>query len=219
MRMRKKQWARPELDACAYYIKDPLAMRGKWKECFARGNQPLYLDLGCGKCTFLAELACRNPEINYIGMDISPDVLGVGRRNIENAYEQANRERDNVALLAHNIEDITSLVNENDGVERIYINFCNPWPKSRHHKRRLTHTQQLGKYKKILKPGGEIWFKTDNEDLYLASLRYFTQAGFDIYFKTTDLHSLNDSENIESEHEVMFTAQGITTKAIRARLI
>lgn len=82
MRMRKKDWARPELAACSYYTDQPETLKGHWQEHFAR-KQPLHLDLGCGKCTFLAELAFRHPEINYIGIDQSPDVLGVARRNIE----------------------------------------------------------------------------------------------------------------------------------------
>ena len=103
-------------------------------------------------------------------------------------------------------------------MERIYINFCNPWPTARHHKRRLTYTRQLLAYKPLLVPGGEIWFKTDNDDLYLATRRYLTEAGFEIFFDTKDLHKENDGENILTEHEVRFTQGGIPTKALRARL-
>lgn len=219
MRMRKKDWARPELAACSYYTDAPQELKGKWQSRFAK-EQPLHLDLGCGKCTFLAELAFRHPEVNYIGIDQSPDVLGVARRNIEAVFTDGDRKVENVMLTAYDIEKISAILDgERDQVERIYINFCNPWPKARHHKRRLTHTIQLKKYRSLLREGGEIWFKTDNDDLFLATQRYLEEAGFAIYAKTFDLHGENDPENIESEHEVMFTAQGIRTKALKARML
>lgn len=219
MRMRKKDWARPELAACPYYTDTPEALKGNWQAQYAK-KQPLHLDLGCGKCTFLAELSFRHPEINYLGIDQSPDVLGVARRNIESRFQEGERAVENVMLTAYDIEKIAAVLDEEkDQVERIYINFCNPWPKARHHKRRLTHTIQLLKYRKLLCEDGEIWFKTDNDDLFLATLRYLEEAGFEIYAKTFDLHAENDPKNIESEHEVMFTAQGIRTKALKARML
>ena len=109
-------------------------------------------------------------------------------------------------------------IRDREKVERIYINFGNPWPTARHHKRRWTHTRQLLHYKPLLAPGGEIWFKTDNDDLYLATRRYFAEAGFTVFLDTKDLHGEPGVENILTEHEVRFTEQGIATKALRARL-
>lgn len=215
MRIRTKKWAKPELAACHYFVDNPLEQKGKWDEFFPK-KQPIHLDLGCGKCTFLAELAYRNKDVNYIGVDISYDILGVARRNISERFGEEKVE--NVALLSYNIEKITDFIDESEKVDRIYINFCNPWQKSRCHKRRLTHTRQLENYKKILAENGEIWFKTDDDNLYLSSLRYFAEAGFEIYERTKDLNSLPDTGNILSEHEVMFEAQGIKTKALKARL-
>ncbi len=215
MRIRKKAWARPELAACPYYIEEPAALRGNWSARFP-ARQPIHLDLGCGKCVFLAEIAERYREINYVGIDISLDILGVGRRNIAAAYGEETPE--NVLLCAYNIERLPELFAPGEGVERIYVNFCNPWPTARGHKRRLTHTRQLLSYKPLLSPGGEIWFKTDNDDLYLATRRYFQEAGFEIFFDTADLHSLHDPENVLTEHEVLFAGQGIPIKALRARL-
>jgi len=215
MRIRKKDWARPELAACPYFLPDPVARKGSWQEAFAR-KQPLHLDLGCGKCVFLAEIAHSHRDVNYIGIDISLDILGVGRRNIQGLY--GGEAPGNVLLCAYNIERLPELFAENEKAERLYINFCNPWPAARHHKRRLTHTRQLESYKALLAPGGEIWFKTDNDDLYLATRRYFAEAGFHIFFDTQDLHAAGDLENVLTEHECMFTAQGIPTKALRARL-
>lgn len=215
MRIRKKDWARPELAACPYFIQNPQAQKGAWQKAFAE-PQPLHLDLGCGKCVFLAEAAHAHRDINYMGIDISLDILGVGRRNIQGLYGE--EQPGNVVLLSYNIERLGELFAPEEKAQRLYINFCNPWPAARHHKRRLTHTRQLASYKNILAPGGEIWFKTDNDDLYLATKRYLQEAGFAIFFDSKDLHASGDPENVLTEHEVMFTAQGIPTKALRARL-
>lgn len=215
LRIRKKKWARPELAACPFYIDEPEKAAGTWKEFFTK-DQPLHLDLGCGKCTFLAALAHREQDVNFIGIDISVDILGVARRNIEAEFGEEPVE--NVALLSYNIEKLNTLFSEDEKADRIYVNFCNPWQKAGDHKRRLTHTRQLETYKKILAPGGELWFKTDNTDLYLATQRYLVEAGFEIICKTDDLHSENAPDNIQSEHEVMFTKEGIKTKAIIAKI-
>lgn len=163
----------------------------------------------------LAKLAHREKDVNFIGIDISEDILGVARRNIEAEFGEEPVE--NVNLLSYNIEKLDTLFAPDEKAARIYVNFCNPWQKAGDHKRRLTHTRQLNTYKKVLAPGGELWFKTDNTDLYLATQRYLAEAGFEILCKTDDLHSEDAPGNIQSEHEVMFTAEGIKTKAIIAR--
>ena len=175
---------------------------------------------GCGKGSFIAKLAVQNPEINYLAIDIKSEVLGLAKRNIEKEYLNAQREIDNVLLTAYEIEIIQNILNEKDIVDRIYINFCNPWPKPRHNKKRLTHTKQLEKYKTFLKPGGEIYFKTDDDNLYKATITYLEETGFEIIKQTENLHKEPIWENnIETEHEKMFEEQGITTKAIIARIV
>ena len=175
---------------------------------------------GCGKGSFIAKLAVQNPEINYLAIDIKSEVLGLAKRNIEKEYLNAQKEIDNVLLTAYEIEIIQNILNEKDTVDRIYINFCNPWPKPRHNKKRLTHTKQLEKYKIFLKPGGEIYFKTDDYNLYKATIRYLEETGFEIIKQTENLHKEPIwANNIETEHEKMFEEQGITTKAIIARII
>lgn len=181
---------------------------------------PCIQNFGCGKGSFIAKLAVQNPEINYLGIDIKSEVLGLAKRNIEKEYLKAQREIDNVLITAYEIEIIQNILNEKDLVDRIYINFCNPWPKPRHNKKRLTHTKQLEKYKVFLKPGGEIYFKTDDYDLYKATIKYFEETGFKIIKQTEDLHKEPIWENnIETEHEKMFEEQGITTKAVIAKII
>lgn len=214
MRIRRKTWARPELHSCNYYIQAPKALCGKWMDQFAK-RQPIHLDLGCGKGVFLAQIAYNKTEVNYIGIDISMDILGVARRNIEETFKESLPA--NLLIFNYNIECLGDVFTLSDGIDRIYINFCNPWPKARGHKKRLTHPCQLREYFKFLKPQGEIWFKTDDDDLYLATERYFKSMGLEIYFKTKKLTMDECAENVLTEHETMFSAQGIPIKAINAR--
>lgn len=217
MRMRRKPWVRAELAESEFFIDDATTNLGKWYSKFKR-KQPFHLELGCGKGGFLAKLASQNPNINYLGIDIKSEVLGLAKRNIEKEYSEAKREIDNVLLTAYEIELIQNILNEKDVVDRIYINFCNPWPKPRHNKKRLTHPKQLEKYKKFLKEEGEIYFKTDDCNLYKATIKYMQETGFEIIKQTEDLQ--NDpiwENNIKTEHEKMFEEQGITTKALIAR--
>ena len=212
MRIRKKVWARPELSVCPYFIKEPQELKGKWRARFS-SPAPLFLELGCGKSPFLAQMGLLKPHINFIGVDVSMDILGVARRNISSAYAEAGKEVDNILLTAFNIEQIENVMDENDAADRIYINFCNPWPKKKHQKRRLTYPTLLKKYRPLLKDGGEIWFKTDDDALFEDSLQYFHDTGFELLRKTCDLHKETDwPENILTEHEIMFSSQGIPIK-------
>ena len=215
MRMRKKPWARPELEGCNFFVVNPKEYKGKWKELFGN-TKPIYLELGCGKGTFMAVHSSQNPDINYIAIDIKDEVLGLAKRNIEKAYEEQNRSVDNVKLMAQEIGLISEILGEEDVISRIYINFCNPWPKEKHKKRRLTHTRQLEQYKIFLKSDGEIYFKTDDDELFEESLEYFKEAGFKITYITYDLHKSDFKGNVETEHERMFTKQGIKTKFLIA---
>lgn len=216
MRMRRKAWARPELAACPFFVDAPLEHRGGWHALFPR-RQPLHLELGCGKGTFIAALAVGHPEINYMAVDIKSEVLAVGRRLVVAAYEEEGRGVDNLLLMSQDIERIDQMIAPEDTVDRIYINFCNPWPKPAHWKRRLTHTRQLEKYKTFLRPGGELHFKTDDLPLYRATLGYVKESGFSLLYQTEDLHRSGYEGNIETEHERMFSAQGIPIKFLIAR--
>lgn len=219
MRIRYKKWARPELEASKFYKDEPEKIKGKWKEQFANSNQPIYLELGCGKGQFISKLAVENPNINYIAIDLVDAMLGLAKRNIENEYKERNLEPKNILITRFDIERIDLILDKEDVIDRIYINFCNPWPKGKHRKKRLTHSRQLEKYKEFLKPNGEIYFKTDDDDLFQSSLVYFEESGFEIISKTYDLHSEPIFEkNIETEHEKMFSEEGIKIKALIAKL-
>ena len=145
--------------------------------------------MGCGKGSFISELAFRNQDTNYIAIDLVDAMLGLAKRKVEEKYNENNIKVDNLILVRYDIERINNIISLEDGIERIYINFCNPWPKSKHKKKRLTHTKQLEHYKEFLKPNGEIYFKTDDDGLFEDSLKYFEEAGFEIINKTFDLHN------------------------------
>lgn len=215
MRLRKKPWARPELEACNFFITNPSENKGKWKQSFVNDN-PIYLELGCGKGTFIAIHGSENEDINYIAIDIKDEVLVLAKRNIEKAYEDKNKEINNLKLMAQEIALINDIFSEEDVVDRIYINFCNPWPKERHKKRRLTHTRQLENYKNFLAQDGEIYFKTDDDELFDESIEYFKESGFNIEYITYDLHKSNFVGNVRTEHENMFSEQGIKIKFLIA---
>ena len=217
MRIRFKKWARPELKASKFYIDNPEDYKGKWRELFKNPEAPLHLELGCGKGTFMAKLATRDRNVNHIAIDVVDAMLGLAKRNIEAEFKEHNMEIDNVYLTRFDIERILLIMDKKDSIDRIYINFCNPWPRGKHRKKRLTHTRQLEKYKQIISPNAEIYFKTDDDELFEASLTYFEESGFKIIKKTYDLHSENAPDNIITEHEKMFSEQGIKIKALIAK--
>lgn len=169
MRIRKKPWAEPELAVCPFFVKEPENNRGNWKNQFAK-QQPLYLEVGCGKGGFVGQTALNKPNINFLAVDIKSDMLGVGRRNIVKLFEEADKAVDNILLTAYNVDQIDKIIASEDTIERIYINFCNPWPREKHKKRRLTFPRKLKMYREFLVDNGEIHFKTDNDELFFESL-------------------------------------------------
>lgn len=218
MRMRFKPYARAELMASDFHVHDPLAHAGGWHSLYSRPEQPFVLELGCGKGGFLSQLACAHPENNYLGIDITDKVLILAKRKIEAAYAAAQRPVDNVKIMSTDIERIRGVIAPEDTVQRIYINFCNPWSKNASsNKHRLTYPRQLIQYRDFLADGGEIYFKTDDDDLFRDSLEYFPASGYEILWTTYDLHQDEPAWNIRTEHEGMFTEMGIPIKALIAR--
>lgn len=213
MRIRRKKWAERELKEAKFYINNPeVGYKNTWRSRFKKSEAPLYIEIGCGKGIFISTLAKENSEINFIAIDMIEAMLGISKRNIEEKYNY--NEVENLLLIRANAERILDIFGENDRINRIYINFCNPWPRKKHKKRRLTHIRQLENYKKFLAPDAEIYFKTDNDELFEESLDYFKQTGFKEIKKTFDLHTEPIFENnIETEHEKMFSMQGIKIKA------
>lgn len=238
MRIRFKPWAREELETSPFYIDNPQDYKNKWKNLFEK-EAPIYVELGCGKGNFIAKLSKNNEEknINFIAIDLVDAMLGLAKRNLELEYgirttlekEEIENEIEkqkvikNVKLTRYDISLVSNIFGKEDNIQRIYINFCNPWPRGKHHKKRLTHTRQLMQYKEFLADNGEIFFKTDDDLLFADSLIYFEQSGFKIEKKTYDLKNEKDfwngEENIETEHEKMFQKEGIKIKALIAEKI
>lgn len=213
MRIRCKPWAKPELEACEFCINEPESLKGRWDSVFTK-KSPLYLELGCGKGGFISQVASANPDVNFIAVDIKNEMLVLAKRKIEEAYNEKNLKTENIKIFIKNIEQINDVFGDGDKIDRIYINFCNPWPKSKHKKRRLTHFRQLEKYKDFL--NGELWFKTDDDELFNESFEYFKQSGFSIKYKTYDLHISDFKENTVTEHERMFMESGKKIKFLIA---
>lgn len=216
MRIRHKPWAKPELEASSFFVQNPDDLKGKWLEQFKK-KQPLYIELGCGKGGFISQAAYANPDVNFLAIDIKFEMLGLAKRNVEKVFAEHNSSPENLLLTAHNIERIDLMLNENDKTDRIYINFCNPWPRAKHKKRRLTHPRQLTNYRTFLKDDGEIHFKTDDDELFDESIEYFKECGFEIKYLTRDLHISGYEPNIVTEHEKMFSDEGIKIKFLIAQ--
>lgn len=213
MRMRFKPYARPELAAWQYSIDAPKKLRGNWKSSFADPSKPIHLELGCGKGGFISVLAVSNPDYNHIGVDIKSEMLVLAKRNIEKQYQKHSTPIENVLITNQNIEYVQDLFAPEDSIDRIYINFCNPWTKTGDAKHRLTHPRQLIQYRDFLKEDAEIYFKTDDATLFEDSLRYFPMTGFEVTWLTRNLHAEEPSWNIRTEHENMFSEEGIPIKA------
>ena len=217
MRIRKKKWAEPELLACPYYIREPERLRGHWRGFFGN-DHPIELEIGCGKCTFVAEKARRCPDINFIAVDIKNDMLGVGRRNIERLFAETGGSPANIALVRYNVDELDKIIAPEDEIAVMYINFCNPWPRLKHNKRRLTHPRKLNMYKSFLSDNAVIYFKTDDDGLFDDSIGYFESCGYTIRRLTRDLHHSDVHDNIVTEHERMFSDEGVPIKYLEAVL-
>lgn len=204
---------REELEASGKFIVHPDRMIGKWRDLFDEPERPLYLELGCGKGGFISQAAEQNPKINYLGIDMTDVVLAHARRKIDAAGVT------NARITAWDIERIEKILSPEDRIDRIYINFCNPWPKRKHHKKRLVHPRRLADYRKFLAPGAEIHFKTDDVELYEAALAYFPESGFEILCATDDLYADLPEGNIATEHEKMYLEAGKTIHQIIAKML
>lgn len=217
MRLRKKYWARPELETSHIVITDQYDHKGKWNEEFKNNNE-IHLELGCGKGRFISEKSRRDLDINFVGIDLKDEVLVFALRKVIEVREAEDGQNINVRLMPMNIMLIDDVFAK-DEISRIYINFCNPWPKDRHNKRRLTHTKFLTSYKKFLKPGSEVWFKTDDTELFEESVEYFKECGFEILFSTYDLHNSDFKDNVVTEYEAKFTEIGKKAMFLQTKLI
>jgi tRNA (guanine-N7-)-methyltransferase len=211
MRMRKKPNMPQRTARCAaVHIADPEVYRGVWLQKI-HGYGALHLEIGCGKGTFTTETAAAAPDTLFVAIEKVPEALII-------AMERAvRRDMTNIRFVETDAALLGSIFGPEE-VERIYINFCDPWPRSGHKKRRLTHGKFLSLYKELLKPGGEIHFKTDNGDLFDFSLAEFTANGFELCDVTRDLHE-NGPAGVMTDYETKFFEQGVSINRCVARLI
>ena len=201
MRLRNVPGARETIIENQFSIQQPEQMKGKWHEVF-QNDHPIHIEVGMGKGQFIIEMARRNPEVNYIGIEKYSSVLVRAVEKLED-FEQ-----DNLRLIRMDAENIEEVFDK-DEVDRIYLNFSDPWPKDRHAKRRLTSTRFLERYDNILTPEGRVMFKTDNKDLFDFSLEQVEEAGWILENHTYDLHHSEYNEgNVMTEYEEKFSAKG-----------
>lgn len=202
MRLRNIKGAREAIEASPYVILDPENYKGRWHEVF--GNDHLLrLEVGMGKGQFIMEQARRHPEVNFIGIEMYSSVL------IRALQKMEEEELPNLEFLRIDARTLPECFAQGE-VDRIYLNFSDPWPKDRHAKRRLTSRQFLARYDQVLKSDGIIEFKTDNRPLFDFSLEEAKEANWHIDLCTYDLHHEEElmQDNIMTEYEARFSAQG-----------
>ncbi|MDD3766783.1 MAG: tRNA (guanosine(46)-N7)-methyltransferase TrmB [Eubacteriales bacterium] len=201
MRMRKRKNAAARLEDCGHlWIREPQSLRGRWREVFGNEN-PIHLEIGCGKGAFVAEMARRNPDINFIAIEKFLDILVLAaEKGKENALS-------NVRYIVGDATFLTEIFASGE-VQRIYLNFSDPWPKTKHAKRRLTHKNFLDLYRRIMDEDAWIHLKTDNKRLFEFSLNSFCDNDFRLKNITLDLHNSKFEGNVMTEYEKRFSESG-----------
>lgn len=201
MRLRHIPGSEQQIEESPFVISGPEEFRGQWNMFFGNNN-PLHIEVGMGKGRFITELAAAHPEINYIGIERYTSVL------LKAVEKRSLMFLPNLYFLCVDARTLPDIFAEGE-VDRIYLNFSDPWPKDRHAKRRLTSPQFMALYDRILAPEGQVEFKTDNMGLFDYSLESIPEAGWTITASTKDLHHSDMAEgNIMTEYEAKFSAMG-----------
>lgn len=208
MRLRNITGSREVIGESRFVVHEPEGCAGKWKDIF-ENEREIHVEIGMGKGRFLMEMAKLHPNINYIGIEKYSSVLLRAIQKMEEMEENGEGALQNVKFIRMDAEDIEKMFSEGE-LDRIYLNFSDPWPKDRHAKRRLPSRQFLLRYDKILKKDGVIEFKTDNRDLFDFAVEELDPAGWKIKELTYDLHAderLNEG-NVMTEYEEKFSLLG-----------
>ena len=202
MRLRHIKGAEEQIAESPYVIQEPELHKGSWNQVFGNDN-PIQIEVGMGKGRFIMELAQQNPDINYIGIERYSSVL------LRGLQKRAQLELNNIYFMCIDAKNMADYFAPGE-VDKIYLNFSDPWPKDRHAKRRLTSRQFFARYDQILKKEGHLEFKTDNQDLFTFSLEEVPEAGWKLDASTRDLHHdavLNEG-NVMTEYEEKFSSKG-----------
>ena len=201
MRLRKRPGAEEMLQENAdFVVQKPEEWKGKWSEKF-NNDHSLHIEIGTGKGHFIIEMAKRYPELNFIGIELQTSVL------LAVLEKQLEERLPNLQLIQYNALEIESIF-ESGEVDQIYLNFSDPWPKKRHAKRRLSHSDFLNSYKKVLTDTGHLVMKTDNRGLFEFSLVSFSKSLWTLEEVSLDLHAEEPEENIRTEYEEKFSQRG-----------
>lgn len=207
MRLRNIPGAKNAISESPYVIHGPEIHKGMWAAAFPK-KQPLHIEVGMGKGRFLMDMARLHPEINYVGIEMYDSVLLRALQKREE-LEAAGEKLPNLYFMCVDARNLPEIFDK-DEVDRVYLNFSDPWPKARHAKRRLTSGEFLGRYDRILAKDGRVEFKTDNQELFRFSLEEAGEAGWRILAQTFDLH--HDAEmmegNVMTEYEEKFSSLG-----------
>lgn len=206
MRLRHKPNAIPEMKENSKIYFDASVNKGKWKEIFGNGN-PIHLEIGAGKGDFVTQMANLHKDINYIALEMNTNAFVVASRKI------LDQDIKNVRGIIGNAENLEEFFDEGE-IDKIYLNFSTPWPKKRHHKRRLSHKRFLDRYKKIITDGAELELKTDNEDFFDASLEYFEDFG--MYITKVD-RDLDINQSVVTEYEDKFRKRSMPIYFVAAK--
>lgn len=202
MRLRNKPWAKDFMaEHPDVLIHEEEGTTIDWKSVFGNEN-PIHVEVGTGKGQFIIGMAIANPDVNYIGIEHFDNVIVSALEKVIEAEKPSN-----LRLLRGNGANLGDLFQAEE-LDRIYLNFSDPWPKSRHAKRRLTHESFLARYEKVLKKRGEIHFKTDNRKLFEYSLVSMSAYGMILQDVSLDLHAEMPEDNIMTEYEERFSAKG-----------
>lgn len=202
MRLRNIKGSRENIQASKYVVQEYREQKGKWRELFGN-DHPIHIEIGMGKGRFLMDMATLHPEINYVGIEKYSSVL------LRGIQKQEELQLPNVMFIRMEAEYITEVFAK-DEVDRIYLNFSDPWPKDRHAKRRLESREFLKRYSEILVPEGVVEFKTDNMDLFEFALEEVEPAGWKLRQWTKDLHHdpKMNAGNVMTEYEERFSSVG-----------
>lgn len=205
MRLRNIPRAKEEIDANPIAVKEEKTHRGNWKVVFGN-EQPIHIEIGMGKGQFILELAKQNPDKNYIGIERYSSVL---LRALEKYDTEEYKDLSNIRFICMDAAELPEVFAPGE-VEKIYLNFSDPWPKARHARRRLTSTRFLSIYEKVLVDQGVVEFKTDNRPLFEFSLEQVEEAGWELKAHTFDLHNNKEMNegNIMTEYEAKFSSMG-----------
>lgn len=210
MRLRGRKGIRESLEQQTdLVVLDPRSHKGQWSDFFGN-DRPIYVEFGMGKGQFISQMSRRYPEINFIGVDMYDELIRRGAEKARIAWEPEGVETPpNLKLALANIEYAEEVFAEGE-LQRIFLNFSDPWPKSKHARRRLTHPRFLHKYRGLLGSLGEIHLKTDSRSLFEFSLNSFADFGLQMTNISLDLHAggINE-EHVMTEYETKFVGQGV----------